>query len=101
MRDSETRIVVSKAAPNWPAMVNRTASKEQLHKSSSIEKDLTITSAAASIWMRSRGVKEGFDKDFGQKKMVKFASKSQLARQCVHCQMLYTTFHQCTVDAKS
>ncbi|RYH15673.1 hypothetical protein EON65_31360 [archaeon] len=92
---------MSKAAPNWPAMVNRTASKDQLHKSRSIEKDLTITSAAASIWMRSRGMKDGFDKDFGQKKLVKFASKTQLARQCEHCQMLYTNFHQCAFDTSS
>ena len=87
-------VVVRNNAPNWPAMVSKSkVSNQNMTKSDS---NYNLTSATASLWMQSRvtNMKKSAQED--NKKMVKFASKTTLARQCTHCQILYTNFHSCT-----
>lgn len=97
---SGSKIVVKKAAPNWPACVEKRSSADKVRQGGS-EKAHSITSAAASLWMQSRQMKNDIDHGQSQstKTMTRFASKNSLVRQCVHCQVLYTNFHKCTADA--
>eukprot|EP01039_Chlorochromonas_danica_P000693 gene691-749_t len=116
------KIIVKNSAPNWPAMVEKQPSKDQLRRIEP-EKQCRITSAAASLWMQSRQMKNSIDRDYSRsastssftssyssstlsrsssscstKSMTKFASKTQLVRQCQHCQVLYTNFHSCQAN---
>jgi hypothetical protein len=94
-RNSE--IVVKQNAPNWPAMVENRKSNHLARENKSSQ----ISAAASSLWLQSRQFKKGFETAKSTEqlpKMEKFASKTFLIRQCTKCQILYSSFHQCSGD---
>jgi hypothetical protein len=95
----QSQVVVRKNAPNWPAMVERKPMNENHRPQNS-----NVTVATSSLWLKSRQMKQQMmesSKSLSElPKMEKFASKTYLLRQCVQCQMLYSSFHQCVNDKK-
>jgi hypothetical protein len=86
-----TQIVVRNNAPNWPAMVEKRSRDNE-------NRNINVTCAASSLWMKSRQFKKDFEASKSQPqlpRLEKFASKTFLIRQCTQCQVLYTSFHQC------
>ena len=90
------QIIVRRNAPNWPAMVGNYGSLGNTSRKQ--KENLAVNSS--SLWLQSRQLKRNCENskslsDLSTKE--KFASKTYLLRQCQHCQLLYTHYHQCSV----
>ena len=79
----------------------------------SAKDNMKMQCTSSSMWLKSRYEKKNSqDNDTAvvvckptavapilqKKEMVKFASKARLLRQCTNCQVLYTSFHHCSIN---
>lgn len=115
----KNQIIVKRNAPNWPAMVRKSQVtdnensnprvnmkayeqfKNAMNSTYSLPKIQTVDqsnpknhSSQSNLWAKAHYFKNSA-KGGEIPKKEQFASKSQLVRQCLHCQVLYTNFHQC------
>jgi hypothetical protein len=124
MTSLPAQIVVKKNAPNWPAMVakqpiksrsdNRILQRQGSDLRSEIE-EIKNNCVASSLWLKKKyDVNEsrrysGLDsmdptnndivKQPYKEKPSPFAPK--VVRQCGNCQLLYSSYHTCTLPTES
>ena len=96
-----SKVQVKSNAPNWPAMVKYNENAGSMRSRDELKSSFALTSAASSLWLHSHYAKKDFSENILTKvTKAKFASKSNLVRQCMECQVLYTNFHQCKSEGK-
>lgn len=86
-----SKVNVKINAPNWPAMVKY----EECKKSKVSDTGYRLNSSAASLWLTSKYSKASSSNRVLDQS-TKYASKSNIVRQCSDCQLLYTNFHMCS-----
>jgi len=92
------QIVVSRGAPGWPAMVK----KERREAAEKLKEEISMQSTsvtAASLWLKRKTAEPKIReaKSMAVYRPTKFAPK--IVRQCTNCQILYTNYHICQVEA--
>jgi hypothetical protein len=77
-------------SPGWPMKVGSNNKRDEIEQIK-----MSTNSSASALWMKKRIEKPKGEIVVakGQHRPVKFAAK--LVRQCAHCQLLYTNFHNC------